>query len=114
MLLPYRSESHIEKYETKKYGLIKKTGENPWKIFLVFISMFVEMAAAFKALWNKHRCDYPKFFTRLSAAVKGAPFADESLYRCRCGKVWEWCQHQGKWTTYTNSIKMWVEAGGED
>jgi hypothetical protein len=116
MLTPYRVESNIDKYVPKKYGLIKKPGGNPWRVFLVFQEMFVEIFASIKIAIRKHHCAYPKHGARIWHWVKGSPFAPGSVYRCSCGNIWE-SDRNGKWHWESDkewAIRRWVDAGGEE
>jgi hypothetical protein len=117
MITPYRNQSAIEVYAPKKFGLIKKEGSNPWRIFPILWSIFVGCGTTIKEIWTSHRCSYPKLHSHFWHWIKGSPYATESLYRCSCGKVWKFSNSfylvPRKWIEDDYYLELWLKAGGD-
>ena len=63
-----------------------------------------------------HVCNPPGFWVRLRLRLAGKRFYEHTLYRCRCGQIFEWMHWSSgaKWERRDNSLalKDWLKAGG--
>jgi hypothetical protein len=60
-----------------------------------------------------HKCKPPGFWLRAYYWLHNKPVIAGCLYRCQCGKVWEWWQESSDHCQWTeNSISKWKDNGG--
>ena len=96
---PYRQLGVVEKYtepKKPKYGLLSYRSPKPEP---------------------EHKCNPPSTMVRVVLRLLGKPVPNGSLWRCRCGNIYEFRTISifagGYWTETYRGGKLWVDRGGE-